>query len=327
MPSHYIQVSVGVIINKSGQVLLSKRSINAHQGNLWEFPGGKMLPGEDSKSALYREIFEELGIQVLKARPFIQLHYNYPGQPTKLHVWLVMEWNGIPHSKESQPLKWVDRSELSKLEFPPANEMIINALHLPGLYLISPGPQGNTEHFFCKIKNCIDAGANLLQLRCNEEIFQNEPEIIARVLAICRENNTKLLLNSSPATAVAYSVDGVHLNSVRLLQLNERPLGKKYLVSASCHSKNELIHAARVGVDFVVLSPVKNTPSHPDAKPLGWRNFSKLANNSNIPVYALGGMQPEDMHTAWDYGAQGIAMLSGVWSSNKPAEIIKNCFQ
>ena len=327
MPSHIIHVSVGVLINKEGQVLLSKRLKHVPQGDLWEFPGGKLIPGENSKAALYREIFEELGIQIIKARPFIQLHYNYPDQPTKLDVWLVMEWDGIPISKEGQPVKWVNKSDLSKLDFPPANDMIIKALNLPRLYLISPGPQGDIANFYCKIKNCIDAGVKLLQLRCNEEIFQNEPEIITRVLSMCRENNTRLLLNSSPATAVAHCVDGVHLNSVRLLQLNERPLDKEYLVSASCHSQNELVHASRVGVDFVVLSPVKNTPSHPDAKPLGWRKFSQLVNGLNIPVYALGGMQPEDLDTAWGYGAQGIAMLSGVWSSSKPAEIIMNCFQ
>ena len=326
MPPHIIQVSVGIIINSSGQVLLSKRPRHVHQGNLWEFPGGKFMPGEDSRSALYREIFEELGLQVLKARPFIQLHYNYPEQNTILHVWLIMEWSGMPRSKEGQPLKWVDKSELSKHDFPPPNEMIIRALQLSRLYLISPGPQGDISYFYCEMENCINAGAKLIQLRCTEELFHNGPEIITKVLSICRENNARLLLNSSPATAVTYNVDGVHLNSTRLVQLNERPLDQKFLVSASCHSQNELAHASRIGVDFAVLSPVKNTPSHPGAEPLGWKKFSQLVYSSNIPIYALGGMQPEDLQTAWNHGAQGIAMLSGVWSSNKPAEIIRNCF-
>ena len=318
---------MGILINKSGQVLLSRRSKHVHQGDLWEFPGGKLRSGEDSKSALYREIFEELGLQVTKARPFIKLHYNYPEQDTILNVWLVKEWYGMPRSKEGQPLKWVKKSELSMLDFPPANEMIIKALQLPGLYLICPGPQGDITQFYCGIKSCINAGAKLLQLRCDEGLFQNGPEIITRVLSICRENNARLLLNSSPATAVSYCADGVHLNSVRLLQLNERPLAKKYLVSASCHSQNELAHACRIGVDFAVLSPVKNTPSHPGAEPMGWGEFSQLVYRSNIPVYALGGMRPEDLQTAWDHGAQGIAMLSGVWSSSNPAEIVRNCYQ
>lgn len=327
MSSYDIDVSVGIIINKSGQVLLSKRSKHVHQGNLWEFPGGKQISGEDSKSALFREIFEELGLQVLKARPFIKLHHSYPEQPTTLNVWLVTEWEGIPHSKEGQPVKWVDKEKLSKFDFPPANKTIISALQLPQLYLISPGPRGDITDFYSEIVSCVSAGAKLLQLRCNEELFQNGREIITRVLSICRENNSKLLLNSSPGTAVTYSADGVHLNSVRLLQLNERPLDKKYIVSASCHSQNELAHAARIGVDFAVLSPVKITPSHPDAEPLGWKKFSQLVYSTNIPVYALGGMQSEDLQTAWDYGAQGIAMLNGVWSSNEPGEIVRNCLQ
>jgi 8-oxo-dGTP diphosphatase len=326
MPSRNIHVSVGVILNSAGQVLLSKRSKYVHQGDVWEFPGGKLMPGEDSEAALYREIFEELGLQIVKARPFIQLHYNYPGQSIILYVWLVLEWNGRPHSKEGQPVQWVDKMDLSKLEFPPANVMIIKALQLPHLYLISPGPRGNLANFYCGIIACINAGAKLLQLRCNEEILQNNPDIINRVLSICRENSARLLLNSSPATAAAYSVDGVHLNSVRLLQINERPLDKTFLVSASCHNQNELVHAARVGVDFVVLSPVKFTSSHPDANPLGWNRFTELVKNSNIPVYALGGMLPEDLQQAWHCGAQGVAMLSGVWSSDEPAEIVRGCF-
>lgn len=327
MPSNNIQVSVGVIINKDGKVLVTRRPRHVHQGDLWEFPGGKLITGEDSKSALHREILEELGLLVLKARPFLQLHYNYPDQSTVLNVWLVTEWSGVPHGKEGQPLKWIDKTELSIHDFPAANEKIIKALQLPRLYLISPGPQGNLPQFYFGIRNCIHAGATLLQMRCGEEVFREEPDIITRMLAICRENNARLLLNSSPATAVYYNVDGVHLNSARLLQLNERPLDNRYLVSASCHNQNELYHAASLGVDFAVLSPVKNTPSHPDAEPLGWKKFSKIVSNSNIPVYALGGMKPGDLQDAWNYGAQGIAMLSGVWSSGNPDEMVRNCYR
>ena len=185
-------------MNRDEQVLLSRRSKYVNQGNLWEFPGGKQIPGEDSKTALYREIFEEIGLEILEARPLIKLHHEYPGQPTILNVWLVTEWNGTPYSKEGQALKWVHKTKLTSVEFPAANEKIISTLQLPRLYLISPGPQGNIADFYYGIESCIDAGAKLLQLRCNEEILINEPKIIARVLAICRDKNARLLLNSSP---------------------------------------------------------------------------------------------------------------------------------
>ena len=327
MLSESIQVSVGVIINNDGKVLLAKRPETVHQGGLWEFPGGKQEQGENSILALQRELLEELGLNVLKARPFIKLHYTYPDKSVVLDVWLIKEWSGTPFGREGQFIEWMELSRLPELEFPPANRMIIKAIQLPPLYLISPGPQGDLDEFFAGIDECTRAGAKLLQLRCNQEIYNKHTELVSQVLSICETNNARLLLNSSPATAVALKAHGVHLNSARLLQLNERPLDKRFWVSASCHNQNELLHATKLGIDFIVLSPVNKTPSHPDAVPLGWEQFSNLTELANVPIYALGGMSPEHLDKAWNYGAQGVAMLSNVWSSNRPGEIVRECLR
>lgn len=326
MSSKRIQVSVGVILDND-RVLLAKRPHGVHQGGVWEFPGGKQEQGESSMEALQREFEEELGLSIHEARPFIKLHYDYPDVSVLLNVWLIKAWSGIPSGREGQLVKWVKLSKLPDIEFPPANQMLIKAIQLPPLYLISPGPTGNLDKFFSGIEECTRAGARLLQLRCNEEIFEKYPELVSEVLHICESNGARLLLNSSPAIAVVLKAHGVHLNSVRLLQLNERPLDNKFLISASCHNQNELLHATRLGVDFAVLSPVNKTPSHPDAEPLGWEKFSQMAETANIPIYALGGMHPEHLVKAWDYGAQGVAMLSGVWSYSQPGEIIRACLR
>lgn len=325
MSSGAVHVVVGVILNDAGEVLVTRRSSDVHQGGLWEFPGGKVENRESNRTALQREIFEELGLVIRKSRPFIKLHYQYPDKAVVLDVWLIERWSGEPYGKEGQPVNWVPVDKLTGIDFPPANEVIIRALQLPPLYLVCPGPGGDLDQFFADIDACTRAGARLLQLRCQEKLFHEQPEVIDKVRSICFANNTKLLLNSSPSTAVSFGADGVHLNSVRLLQLNERPLGRNYWVSASCHNRTELAHAARINLDFVVLSPVKRTRSHPDAKPIGWEEFSRLAGLSNMPVYALGGMQPRHMRTAWNHGAQGVAMLSGVWGTNNPAGIIREC--
>lgn len=326
MLSDAVQVVVGVITNNAGEFLLAQRPADVHQGGLWEFPGGKQEPGEDVWHALNRELIEELGLIVNKARPFIRLFYEYPEKSVVLNVWLIQEWEGMPYGKEGQLIQWCSRNNLHEVEFLPANEMIVKALQLPALYLISPGPAGNRmDMFIAEIEECIVAGARLLQLRCHEDIYKNHPEVITRVLSICNAYNAKLLLNSTPATAVSLKAHGVHLNSVRLLQLNQRPLERSFWVSASCHNQTEMAHAERIGVDFAVLSPVEFTVSHPDAKPMGWKIFSELAGLANIPVYALGGMLPVHISKAWNNGAQGIAMLSGVWSSNKPVDVIGKC--
>jgi len=326
MQSDAIQVVVGVVKNNAGEFLLAKRPPGVHQGGFWEFPGGKQETDEDVRCALYRELHEELGLIVNKARPFIRLFYKYPGKSVVLNVWLIQEWEGSPYGKEGQIIQWYSEHDLHEVEFLPANEMIVKALQLPALYLISPGPVGDRiDMFIAGMEECMAAGARLLQLRCHEDIYRNYSEVITRVLSICNTYDAKLLLNSTPATVVSLKAHGVHLNSVRLLQLNQRPLDRSFLVSASCHNQNEMAHAERIGVDFAVLSPVEFTVSHPEAKPMGWKKFSELSELANIPVYALGGMLPENMRKAWNNGAQGIAMLSGVWTSNKPAAVVRKC--
>lgn len=318
------QVAIGAVIH-AGRILLAKRPEATYLGGLWEFPGGKLQAGEDSLDALRREMLEEVHLSVLRARPLIRIHHDYPERRVILHVWLVQEWTGDPVGREGQRVEWVELSRLPEIEFPPANRVLLKAIQLPVLYLISPGPQGEPEKFLSTIKECTGAGAGLLQLRCNEEVFHKCPELVRQVSSICEANHARLLLNSSPATAVALKAHGVHLNSVRLLQLNERPLDRNFLVSASCHNQSELLHASRIGVDFAVLSPVNKTPTHPEAVPLGWERFSRLAENSDIPVYALGGMRPEHLDQAWAHGAQGVAMLSSVWTASRPADIVRQC--
>jgi 8-oxo-dGTP diphosphatase len=84
-------------------------------------------------------------------------------------------------------------------------------------------------------------------------------------------------------------------------------------VSASCHTAAELTRAAALGLDYALLSPVKPTGTHPDARPLGWARFQELIEPIPLPVYALGGLGPADLTTAIHHGAQGIAAISGLW--------------
>jgi len=321
-----IQVAVGIIINDTGEVLLAKRPNEVHQGGLWEFPGGKIEPDENVQTALAREIKEELGINVDQARPFIKLHYDYPDRSVVLHVWMISKWHGMPYSREGQTVVWAKIGKLTEYEFPPPDEMIIKALRLPPLYLVSPDPGENRLDDYCSsIEDCIKAGARLVQLRCKEETYRKTPELVSQVLSICNKHDALLMLNSAPATAVHFNTHGVHLSSTRLLQLSHRPLDKHFWISASCHNRSEIIQACRMGLDFVVLSPVQITTSHPDSQPLGWGKFNELVEASNIPVYALGGMQPQHLLQAWNCGAQGVAMLSAVWSSNRPADVVRRC--
>jgi 8-oxo-dGTP diphosphatase len=122
-----------------------------------------------------------------------------------------------------------------------------------------------------------------------------------------------MLINADPRLLEESGADGVHLDSARLMAARSRPVPADAWLAASCHDARELHQAARVGVDFAVLSPVAATESHPQAPPMGWLHFQRLVENVNLPVYAQGGMQPADLDAAWRHGGQGIAAVRALW--------------
>jgi 8-oxo-dGTP diphosphatase len=117
--------------------------------------------------------------------------------------------------------------------------------------------------------------------------------------------------------ARAAGADGVHLDSTAAAKLTVRPDCAKpdsFLVGVSCHGEAELAHAAAIGADFALLSPVLPTLTHPGAAALGWDAFSALNAASPIPVYGLGGLGRDDVALAQSHGAHGVAMLRGAWT-------------
>ena len=132
-----VHVAVAVIVNDSGEVCISLRHKDVHQGGLWEFPGGKIEQGETVEQALKREIKEELNLSILTSRPLIKINYNYPDISVCLHVQTVKSYSGQAVSVGSQIVKWVNVSHLSNFNFPVANKPIITAIQLPERYLIT----------------------------------------------------------------------------------------------------------------------------------------------------------------------------------------------
>lgn len=125
-----IDVAVGVIL-RNGQCLVSKRASDAHQGGLWEFPGGKLEPTETAEQALARELHEELGIKVSASRPLLEIEHDYGDRAVKLWIRTVSEFTGEAVGRENQPLRWVPIEALGTYEFPEANKPIIERLLKP----------------------------------------------------------------------------------------------------------------------------------------------------------------------------------------------------
>ena len=125
-----VHVAVGVILDAQGNILLSLRHEDAHQGGLWEFPGGKVEPGESLPDALHRELEEELGIRIQREQlePLIEVRHDYGDKQVRLDTWLVPSFSGEPHGREGQPLAWVAPQDLAERAFPAANVPIVDAV-------------------------------------------------------------------------------------------------------------------------------------------------------------------------------------------------------
>ena len=301
-----INVAVGVVRDKAGRVLISMRKDGAHQGGLWEFPGGKFEQTEDDRQALSRELYEELNIRAKSSSPLIKINFKYPECHVHLHVREVHDFDGEPVGCEGQAWKWVAVQELNEYKFPEANKAILSAIKLGRHYAIVGGC--NSQKLLRDLENVSTQGVSLVQVRVKGLSGVDAEEILAAVRLKCNELGMAYLLNSQ--MVVKRKLDeGVHLTSFDLMGLSRRPESSGF-VAASCHSLQELRKAELLALDFVVLSPVMETVSHPGVKILGWQQFAELVAKVNIPVFALGGLTKQDYKKALACGAQGISGIS-----------------
>ena len=132
------------------------------------------------------------------------------------------------------------------------------------------------------------------------------------MISLCHGQDARVLVNSDIGLARETGADGVHLQTAQFIEFDAPPVTDMKW-AASCHNRRELLHAAGLGEDYEVLSPVLPTLSHPGAPVLNWAGFVAAVSGLPMPVYALGGMQTGLLDTALAHNAHGIATLSGIW--------------
>lgn len=121
-----IHIVAGIIFNQDkSKIFITKRPDNLHKGGFWEFPGGKVEAGESIEQAMFRELDEEIGIEVTQQSPFQHLEYDYPEKSLKFDFMLITAFHHQPYGREGQQGEWVAIAELNRYTFPEANVPVL----------------------------------------------------------------------------------------------------------------------------------------------------------------------------------------------------------
>jgi 8-oxo-dGTP diphosphatase len=309
-----IEVAAAILLRKSEngtEYLLAQRPKDKVYAGYWEFPGGKVEPGETLREALVREIQEELGVTIDRAFPWLSCQFTYPHATVRLKFFHVTSWHGEVAPIEHSGFVWVrigDSAPVSPVL--PANGPILRALELPSLYALTNASENGTDTELARLATGLQRGLRLIQIR-DKALPSDQRLLFSReVMTLARKHDgCRVLVNDDEKLAHAVCANGLHLSANHLMMARQRPSFD--YVSASCHSAEELAHAASIGVDFALLSPVLPTASHPGERGMGWSAFAELVERSPIPVFALGGMKTGMLEEAKGNGAHGIALMRG----------------
>jgi len=312
--STIVEVAAAVMLRAAGsEFLLAQRPQGKVYAGYWEFPGGKVEPGETVHTALVRELHEELGITVTACAPWLTRVFTYPHATVRLHFWRVTAWDGeigITAPLEHSAVDWQKCGKTASVTpILPANDPILKALELPTTMAITSGEIEGVERQLERLEEALDEGLRLIQVRDKGWPAAQRLWFAEAVTRIARQRGALVLINDDADIARRAGADGLHLSAPALAACRERP--DFAWVGASCHDAKELDHAAELGLDYALLSPVLPTPTHPEATGLGWPAFSDLIAGRPLPVFALGGMKKDLLATAQGHGAHGIALMRG----------------
>jgi len=295
------------------EFLLGQRASGTFYAGFWEFPGGKVEAGETPHAALVRELSEELGIEVVRADPWLLRQHVYEHAHVRLNFFRVREWHGELRDHVHSALAWQRADAVTVSPMLPANAPVLVALALPQFYAITHAGEIGVDAQLLALAHALEAGLKLVQLREPKLDVARRSAFVHAAVDLCHQYGARVLVNGDAALAQAAGADGVHLPARQLAAQAARP--DFPLVAASCHSSAELELAGRLGCDFAVFGPVRATASHPDAAGIGWEKFAAEVGVPPLPTFALGGLLLVDLDVAQRAGAHGIAAIRAAWAS------------
>ncbi len=300
-----VRVAAGVLQRADGRWLATQRPAGKIAAGKWEFPGGKIEPGESPEQALCRELAEELGITVRPQgySPLIRIAHSYSDRDVQMWVYRVQDWQGEPAGHDGQALCWADLAQLRVLDLLGADGPILRALALPRALPITPA-KADLPALKRLARAWQAAGWPLARLRLPA---LGDAEYHRLAAALIAAPGPGWILDRDPEQTQALGAAGFHLRGAALAQCRERPVPATLWLSAATHDAPSWVTARALGCDFALLGPVRETPTHPGRAGIGWAAFADIVAQGGLPTYALGGLDLGAEAQARAHWGQGIA--------------------
>jgi 8-oxo-dGTP diphosphatase len=305
----FVRVAAAVILAPDGRVLLAQRPAGKAYAGYWEFPGGKLEPGESVRDALVRELSEELGLAVLDAAPWLVQRYVYPHAAVELNFWRVFAFDGEPFGHDGQAFRWQTPGRFDVDPLLPANTAILRALTLGTVCAIVPAAAVASDAQVRRIEARVgDGGTGLVCVDAAGAPPALARAAVARLRALAERTGARLLLRGADV-AMARGCTGVLWSVQELRAAAARPVD--LFVGASCADAADLARAGALGLDFAVLgSAAPGTPATTAAGDAagGWDAFAHIAAATPLPVLVDGSLAAAGLAVAQRRGAHGIVV-------------------
>nr|MBV6629236.1 Nudix family hydrolase [Oceanococcus sp. HetDA_MAG_MS8] len=298
-----IRVAAGVLDRANGEYLAAQRPPGKIAAGKWEFPGGKLESGESPLQALTRELREELDIQVVSAQPLIRICHAYSDRDVEMWVYRVYRWRGALKSQDGQALYWGTLPRLRQLDWLGADGPVLQALALPHHLPITPF-EASREQLIALSRRWLAKGWRVARLRL-PGLTETAYHALAKELI--EQTDMGWILDRCPERCAQLGAAGFH--ETRSNTHAQRPVDAALFWGRSVHDQQSWQLARAAGCDYVQLSPVRPTASHPQRQALGWSTFARIIAQGSLPTYALGGVGPDQLaqvHAAWGQGVSGI---------------------
>lgn len=338
-----LEVVGGVVTDDLGRVLLTQRPEGREYAGLWEFPGGKIEAGETPGQALARELQEELGIAAEPGDRLITVPLATGRRRIRLDVHRIRSWRGEVQSLDGQALAWVAVDRLADYPMPPADRPVVAALRDPDRLLVTPPPgAGDPDEadaaWAVALAAALAGGVRWVQVRLPGVAPERARGLAETAAQLADAAGGRVMVNvdalsaargdagiddglDATGDAIAFAMAhgiGLHFPARRLAGWSgARPVPVDLSFAASCHDVDELRRAEAAGCDVAVVGPVAATRSHPGVAGIGWEGFTALREQSALPLFAIGGLDPADFPEARRHGAQGIAAITALWPGGR----------